>query len=236
MFVLAHRGMGKGRYENTLKSFREGLSYGAHGVELDVRLTKDGVVILNHDPDLKRTMGLDVKISEKTFAELEEMGLVGFDALTTLEEIYRELPEDIFVDVEIKAVEAVPEVIKIVKRFDALERTMFSSFHHDCLHEFKEELCCPMVAPIIDKELLRPGGEEFLYKVIERYRPYSVNLNKDLFENIGLEKGLSLLRKIREEGTRVALWTLNDSDLFLKVRDVCDFLITDRSDVMMEVV
>jgi glycerophosphoryl diester phosphodiesterase len=72
--------------------------------------------------------------------------------------------------------------------------------------------------------------------VIERYRPYSVNLNKDLFENMGLEKGLSLLRKIREEGTRVALWTLNDSDLFLKVRDVCDFLITDRSDVMMEVV
>ena len=69
MFVLAHRGMGKGRYENTLRSFKEGLSYGAHGVELDVRLTKDGVVILNHDPDLKRTMGLDVKISEKTFTE-----------------------------------------------------------------------------------------------------------------------------------------------------------------------
>src|SRR5690554_6788319 len=101
MLVLAHRGMGKGRYENTLKSFEEGLSYGAHGIELDVRLTKDGAVILNHDPDLKRTMGLDVNLSETSLTELDKMGLIGFDSLTTLETVYKELPEETFINVEI---------------------------------------------------------------------------------------------------------------------------------------
>jgi len=236
MLVLAHRGMGKGRYENTLKSFEEGLSYGAHGIELDVRLTKDGAVILNHDPDLNRTMGLDVKLSETTLAELDKMGLIGFDSLTTLETVYKELPEETFIDVEIKAVEAVPQVIKIIKRFDAVERTMFSSFHHDCLLAFTQEFFGkPMIAPIIDKEIRQVGGEEYLTGVIKKYKPYSANLNKDLFEYLGLEKGLSMLRKVREGGTRISLWTLNDPNLLLKVREVCDFLITDCSDKMMEV-
>lgn len=236
MLVLAHRGMGKGRYENTLKSFKEGLKHGAHGIETDVRLTKDGTVIVNHDADLKRTMGLDRVISQNTLDELVALELVGEDALVTLADLYEKLPHDKYFDVEIKAVEAVRGVVEIVKNFEALDRTMFSSFHHECLPAFRKAFGeRAMIAPIIDREVLEENSEAFLMDLIAEYRPFALNLNKELFNCKGLRQGREMLARIRERGVAVSLWTLNDPGLFLKVRDVCDYLITDRSDKIMEV-
>jgi len=235
MLVLAHRGMGKGRYENTLKSFKEGLGHVAHGIETDVRLTGDGVVILSHDATLKRTMGLETVVAEKTLGELDSMGLIGEDGLTTLEELYRTLPGDKYFDVEIKAPEAVPGVIDIVRKFDALDRTMFSSFHHECLDAFRKAFGDKtMIAPIIDREVLKEGAEEFLDETVKKYRPFALNLNKELFNYMGIERGREMLEKFRAEGVKISLWTLNDPELFAQVRDVCDYLITDRSDIMMQ--
>jgi len=235
MLVLAHRGMGKGRFENTLISFKEGLGYGAHGIETDVRLTKDGVVIVNHDADLKRTLGLNIKISELSLEELRSRDLLGEDRLITLRELYNVLPEDRFFDIEIKDPRAVEGVIEIVKEFHALDRTMFSSFHHECLLQFKEAFgSSAVIAPLVDKEVISEGAEDFLFETIRRYAPASLNPNKELFSFMGIEKGIGLLERIRKAGVKIALWTLNDPTLFLQVRDVCDFLITDRSDLMVE--
>ncbi len=53
--VFAHRGGLALRPENTLVSFDHGLSLGADGVELDVHLSRDGVVVVHHDDTLDRT-------------------------------------------------------------------------------------------------------------------------------------------------------------------------------------
>jgi glycerophosphoryl diester phosphodiesterase len=48
--VLAHRGASKAERENTVAAFRRAHSMGAHGVELDVRRTADGALVVHHDP------------------------------------------------------------------------------------------------------------------------------------------------------------------------------------------
>ena len=53
--VYAHRGGAALRPENTIASFDYGLSLGADGLEFDVRLSRDGVVVVHHDATLERT-------------------------------------------------------------------------------------------------------------------------------------------------------------------------------------
>ena len=50
--VIAHRGASKAERENTLAAFRRAGSMGAHAVELDVRRTSDGVLVIHHNPHL----------------------------------------------------------------------------------------------------------------------------------------------------------------------------------------
>lgn len=58
MFVTyAHRGASEYWPENTLSSFYAGIDMGADGVETDVQRTKDGVLVIYHDPRLMRVCG-----------------------------------------------------------------------------------------------------------------------------------------------------------------------------------
>lgn len=50
--VMAHRGASRAEAENTVAAFRRAVAMGAHGVELDVRRTLDGVLVVHHNPDL----------------------------------------------------------------------------------------------------------------------------------------------------------------------------------------
>src|SRR5437879_11417257 len=56
--VFAHRGGAALAPENTMAAFDRGLALGADGLELDVRLSRDGVVVVHHDRKLDRTTNL----------------------------------------------------------------------------------------------------------------------------------------------------------------------------------
>ena len=55
--IIAHRGASKHAPENTFAAFRRAIDAGADGIELDVRLAKDGVAVVFHDSSLKRIAG-----------------------------------------------------------------------------------------------------------------------------------------------------------------------------------
>jgi glycerophosphoryl diester phosphodiesterase len=62
--AFAHRGARAYAQENTLEAFRLGLEMGANGLESDVWLTADGVVVLDHDGVVKRSLGRTTPISQ----------------------------------------------------------------------------------------------------------------------------------------------------------------------------
>jgi glycerophosphoryl diester phosphodiesterase len=68
--VFAHRGGSALAPENTLAAFDNGLALGADGLELDVHLSRDGVVVVHHDRLLDRTTDLRGPIAERTADEL----------------------------------------------------------------------------------------------------------------------------------------------------------------------
>ena len=76
-FVYAHRGLhGNGVPENSMAAFRAARDAG-YGIELDIHLMADGNLAVIHDTSLKRTAGVDVKITDLTAAQLKDYPLEG---------------------------------------------------------------------------------------------------------------------------------------------------------------
>ena len=71
--VYAHRGGAALRPENTIAAFDHGLSLGADGLEFDVHLSRDGAVVVHHDPTLERTTNGRGKIGALTADELAQV-------------------------------------------------------------------------------------------------------------------------------------------------------------------
>ena len=82
--VSAHRGGPYSGYpENALETFENILSYTPAVIECDIAITKDSVLVLMHDNTLDRTTDGTGKVSDKTWAEIQELFLVDNDGLTT---------------------------------------------------------------------------------------------------------------------------------------------------------
>jgi len=85
--VYAHRGLWGGDIaENSLAAFRAAADAGI-GVELDVRVTRDGALVVFHDETLARMCGDDMRLGELTLAELEQRRLPDGSVVPTLEAV-----------------------------------------------------------------------------------------------------------------------------------------------------
>lgn len=71
--AVGHRGDPYRVRENTLPSIRSAFDRGADAVEIDVRMTRDGVPVLLHDEDLQRLWGHDVRLEDVTAPQLREL-------------------------------------------------------------------------------------------------------------------------------------------------------------------
>jgi len=90
--ILGHRGLPVLYKENTLQSLLAPFSFGADGIETDVRLTKDGVPVLIHDETLTNFCGAGVRVGDLTLAELKEYKSNG-ETIPTLEEFLKLAPK-----------------------------------------------------------------------------------------------------------------------------------------------
>jgi glycerophosphoryl diester phosphodiesterase len=80
-WLYAHRGLHDnetGAPENSLAAFQKAVDAG-YGIELDIQLTKDDVIVVFHDFNLKRVCGVDKKIRDLTYEELQQYRICGSD-------------------------------------------------------------------------------------------------------------------------------------------------------------
>ena len=71
--VTYHRGDCSIAPENTIPAFRSAIRKGGDRIELDVQMSRDGVVVVTHDTSLKRCTGKNAKVYDLTFAEIETL-------------------------------------------------------------------------------------------------------------------------------------------------------------------
>lgn len=88
MLLLAHRGLpAPDRPENTVAAVEAAFDAGADGVEVDLRLTADGIVAVSHDPDLRRLTGRPVAVCDQPWAGLRDLAADAGVVLACLEEV-----------------------------------------------------------------------------------------------------------------------------------------------------
>jgi glycerophosphoryl diester phosphodiesterase len=73
--IIAHRGASADAPENTLAAFRLAIAQGADGLECDLRMSADGVIVISHDDSLHRTHEHPIHIAEATAAQLATHGV-----------------------------------------------------------------------------------------------------------------------------------------------------------------
>jgi glycerophosphoryl diester phosphodiesterase len=108
--ICAHRGAAATHPENTGPAYREAVRLGAHMVELDIAITKDGAIVLMHDATVNRTTDGKGKVIDLTLAEIKRLDAGAWkDArfagtrVPTLEEALAMLPRNIWINVDFKA-------------------------------------------------------------------------------------------------------------------------------------
>lgn len=127
MLILAHRGASDAHLENTLPAFLHALERGADGVELDVQLSRDGEVVVFHDPDLIRLAGRQQRIEHTTWDELAQVQLHRNQRISRLGDLLAVWPTDRWLNVELKA--GGPAVAqKTVALLAGRPKVMLSSF------------------------------------------------------------------------------------------------------------
>jgi glycerophosphoryl diester phosphodiesterase len=138
--LFAHRGASAELPENTLPAFHRALEVGAGALETDAHLTRDGHVVLSHDPGGARCAGVPRPIRASTLAEVRswDMGCVFRRShrvpatrfvMPTLDELLAELPGvPVNVDVKDHDAHAARAVVDVVRRRKAEDRVTLASF------------------------------------------------------------------------------------------------------------
>jgi glycerophosphoryl diester phosphodiesterase len=102
--ILAHRGGAHEFEENTMEGFRACYERGIRGFETDVRMTKDGALVILHDDSLERTHNATGDVEQKTSAELREVATKKGQKMLFLDELLAYFVDkpDVYIEWEMK--------------------------------------------------------------------------------------------------------------------------------------
>jgi glycerophosphoryl diester phosphodiesterase len=240
--LYAHRGAAVELPENTLPAFRLALDLGADALETDAHLTRDGHVVLSHDPTGRRMCGVATPIASATLDEVSawDAGAAFVDArgerphagkgyrMPTLEEALRELPGiDFNVDAKSRHPEMVPRILEVVRRAGAADRTLLASFDARTLRTVRR-LGYPGKTGLAQAEVLRLLAlpARLLARAPFRLAGVAAQLPYRIY---GIDLGTrAVVAKCHALGLEVHYWTVNDPALATRLLDAgADAIMTD---------
>jgi glycerophosphoryl diester phosphodiesterase len=241
--VFAHRGGAALRPENTLLAFDHGMSLGADGLELDVHLSRDGVVVVHHDPTLERTTNGHGPVAALTANELARLDagyhFEGFrgaaGGVPTLAEVLRRHPAAwLIIELKVNDADLAYKTIDEVRAAGALDRVAVGSFGTRVLREARRYE--PRILTGASREETRLALYRSWIRWPVRYPRH------DAFqvpEQAGSTRVVSprFVRYAHDAGVAVQVWTVNDPADMRRLLDWgVDGLISDRPDTAVEVV
>ena len=136
--AIAHRGEPIGHRENTLPAFAAAVSLGADWVEIDLRRTRDGAIVVLHDQTLERLWGLGASVGDVDLAEVVALG-DGDVVIPTLADVLQAVPLPLMVDFTRR--EVVAGGLEAVQSAGALQRCLFVTGNVPALRQLRA--ACP---------------------------------------------------------------------------------------------
>jgi glycerophosphoryl diester phosphodiesterase len=246
--VFAHRGGGGLAPENTIAAFDRGLAHGADGLELDVRLSLDGVVVVHHDPTVDRTTNLAGAVADHTAAALARADAghwyrspdgfpyrgqgFGVPTLASVLDRYRNVPA--IIELKVNSREMALAAVEVVRAAEAVNRVCLGSFGLKVLRAVRA------LEPAIATSAAREEVRWALYRSWCRwpvsraaYGGYQVP------EWFGATRVVSprFIASAHRAHLAVQVWTVDDEDTARRLLGWgVDALITDRPDLIVPVV
>lgn len=236
--VIGHRGAARSAPENTLAGFRRALEVGADAVELDAKLTADGVVVCHHDRTLERTTNGRGRVLDWTWEALRRLDAGSHfgpefagEPIPRLEDVFAELGPSLLINVELTNYgspgDALPErVSELIQSHGLGDRVLVSSFNTLALR--RSAGLSPRVPLGL---LLRKGQGPIRRALFPWIAPHEVTLLGD-----SLITPSAADRELRR-GKRLVVWTVNEPDLARQLLGLgVHGLITDHPEGLRAIV
>jgi glycerophosphoryl diester phosphodiesterase len=208
--AIAHRGDPFADRENTLAAFAAAVSQGADMIELDVRRTVDGGVVLVHDPTLKRLWGVRRAVAKTTVEATRKLGIPELaDALASV---------SVQVMVDFTQIDVVEPALEAIHAANALDRVLFAG-ENVAGHRLVRSLA-PKARIALTWTKRTPCPDALLDELEVEYFNPSGRL-------LAAQPGL--VARMHERGTAVSTWTIDrDEDMAAALDLGVDAVITNR--------
>lgn len=202
--VFGHRGASAVAPQNTLAAFELAAQQGAHGIELDVHLTRDGQLVVVHDFTVESTTDGTGAVAEMNLAQLKALDAGGWfssefagERIPTLAEVFAAVGDKLLINVEIKSSATGIEnaVVDCVRHHQMEARVLISSFDADVLRRLR---------PLTDVPLGYLFGSASQSQLADMasfcvaLHPWHEQVDADF------------MQRARELGCLVNVWTVND--------------------------
>jgi glycerophosphoryl diester phosphodiesterase len=211
--AIAHRGDPVTARENTLPAFVAAVRQGADMVELDLRRTADGAIVVLHDPTLSRLWGVERNVSDLDLAAVRALGR-GDERIPTFRQILEQVDVPLMVD--FTGGEVVEGALQVARETGAMARSLFVSGNVGALQALRA---------------LAPEARIGLTWVKPDPPPFS------LLEELAAEYWNPMFRLVTEEwvadvhdrGLKVSTWTVDTRRHMARVRAAgVDAIVSNR--------
>ncbi len=207
--VIAHRGA-EPNYENTIRSFKKAMVNGIKWVELDVRVTKDGVPVVIHDDKVDRTTNGKGFVHEKTLTQIKNLRINNDGEIPTLEEVFRLAKGRCNLLVEMKTANSMIPVIKLVREHKMRKQVVFMSFAHVLAKYSKRFTSAKAAIPIVHLPV-RP---------LRMMREARADILLIYYETLLAANPISkkIIKRLHKKRKKVFVFPVNESVVFTKAQ------------------
>jgi glycerophosphoryl diester phosphodiesterase len=223
--IWTHRG--NPGAENALSGFQLAWENGINHFETDLQLTKDGVLVLSHDPDLTRITGNSDHIRDLTLNQLQLYPIAGTDPWCTFEELINHFPLG-NISIDLKSDETVYPFIEMAKSYN-YENWVVGSFSSDRIKAVRNAL------PDI-KTALTP--QEVLLMMLGR-TPEGLTKGLHFAMVPPKQYGLPIVtkrfvKKCKSLDIKIFVWTINNEIEYQRMKTLeVDGVITDHHSILL---
>ncbi len=198
--IIAHRGTPRECRENTLSSFERALDQGADGIELDVHITWDNVVVVHHDATIQ-AVGVDGAhasraLSAVAFAELRALPAKVDEVIPTLDEVLARVADQATVYIEVKAQGMEDALVRCLAKWPD-SRIAVHAFDHRIPVRVRAHL------PGLSIGLLSASYPLDIAALLTAANPNAIWQQAELIDE-------AFVSQVHALGARVIAWTEND--------------------------
>lgn len=238
--LFAHRGTALMAPENTLAAFDFALQHQSDVLETDVRLSRDGEVIVTHDETLERTTNDANRVRDLTLAQLKRLdagcrfkdehgnGYQGKRlALLTLNELLEHYPGvGINIDIKDNDNAAAAAVAKIAQSHTQSQWINVGSFHAKVIQHFRT--CSPETSTAATRQEV---ARLVFGKKTMTTLPYQILQIPVSYWGIQLSRK-PFISKVQNAGVQIVYWTINDAKQIQRLlANGANGVVTDRADI-----